>query len=171
MELPAIVLRADAALAPSWWAGWDARRLWTPRWGTPQPLWLSYRIFLALYALVVSSVGRAITTETSDRYIAYLTNQSVWLTVCYLWCQVAVGVCVAARPSLRDVLEPAAATPEPHVALTPLQRAAWVGLARATQLLWCIALPFEIAVVTMYWLLLASPQPTTITTWSNMCVV
>ena len=169
-ELPAILLRADAYLAPAWWAPWDARRLWTPRWGTPAPLWLAYRALLALYAVVVSSIGRAIFVGTSERYMAYLTYQSVWLTVCYLCCQAAVAACVAAWPSLRDALEPSAGTPAPHVTLSPLQRAAWVGLARATQLLWCIALPFEAAVVTMYWLLLATPEPDQLRTWSNMCV-
>ena len=170
-QLPAIALRADAYLAPAFWTDFDFQRLWTPRWGTPSAAWLGYRLFLALYALIVSSIGRAISEDTSNRYIAYLTYQSVWLTVCYLWCQLAVAACVAAWPSLRDVLEPGVKTPLPHVVLTPLQRAAWVGLARATQLLWCISLPFEVAVVTMYWLLLASPQPDVLNTWSNVCVL
>ena len=168
MELPAFLLRADAALAPAWWGGWDARRLWTPRWGTPQTVWLSYRLFFALYALVVSSIGRAISTETSDRYIAYLTLQGVWLAVCYLWCQVAVGACVAVWPSLRDIVEPTVGTPQPHVTLAPLQRAAWVGLVRATQLLWCIALPFEVSIVITYWLLLAEPDTSQINYWANV---
>jgi hypothetical protein len=129
---------------------------------------LAFRVFLALYAITVSAIDRAISREESHRYIAYLTIQGVWLTVCYLSCNAVVNVCVRLWPSLRDVVEPTVGTPEPHVALSPLQRAAWVGLVRATQLLWSIALPFEGVIVLLYWLLLASPQPSQLRYWDNI---
>ena len=156
------------AINAVFWARWDARRLWTSRWAPGRPkLWLAFRVFLALYALIVSSIDKQISDTPDAKYIAWLTVQSLWLTVCYLTCNAIVNACTLAWPSLRDALEPGCATPQPHVALTPLQRAAWVGLARATQLLWCIAVPFEVVVVTLYWLLLATPHYTTLSTWDN----
>ena len=150
------------------WGSWDARRLWTSRFAPERPaLWLLYRALVFLYSLSVSIVDRAISAEPSHRYIAYLTVQGVWLTVCYFTCALLVTACVAAWPSLRDALEPACATPQPHVALSRPARLAWVGLGRATQLLWCVALPFEVVIVTLYWLLLATPKNSALAAWDN----
>ena len=81
------------------------RRLWTSKLALARPaLFLSFRIFVALYAIVVSAIDKAISTEQSHRYIAYLTVQGVWLTVCYLTCNALVNVCVWRWPLLSVVV-------------------------------------------------------------------
>ena len=169
VELPVFLRRFDAVTAPFFWSRWSPSRLWTFWLFPSRPFaWLFFRVFLALYAIVVSSIDRAISSEPSHRYIAFLTLQGVWITVCYLTCNALVNLCVSKWPFLRDVAEPPVDAPPPSTLLPPLARAAWVGLVRATQLLFCIAVPFESSIVLLYWLLLRSPQPNELRFWDNI---
>jgi hypothetical protein len=133
-------------------AAWDARRLHAPRFAPcgaarAASLHLAWRLFLAAYALTVSVVDRAASTEPG-RYASYLTVHGVWLTVAYFLCAALTAALAAWRPAL-------------------LKTRAHALHARATQLLFAIAVPFQLVIVTLYWLLLATPQPSAFRAWDN----
>lgn len=137
-------------LSPS---AWDSRRTFAPRFhllGSPDSngaLFLFWRLFLAAYCLSVSVVNRAISVDS--HYSAYLTVHSVWLVTAYFLSSALTAVLARCAPSLL-------ATP------------AHALHARATQLIFSMAVPFQLVVVTLYWLLLASPQPNALRTWDNI---
>ena len=130
---------------------WDPRRLHAPRFalcGAASGVHLAWRMLLAAYALSVSLVNRAAATEPA-RYAAYLTVHGVWLTVAYFVCAALTAALAAWRPAL-------------------LKTRAHGLHARATQLLFAIAVPFQLVIVTLYWLLLAAPQPNAFRAWDNI---
>jgi hypothetical protein len=138
-------------------------------------LWLVYRVLIALYALSVSIVDRTMVSYGSNKYTAYLTIQGVWLTVCYLLCSLLCSLLVRQWPELYAELLPAGseAVEQQRAGWDRKRRALyllWVGLVRATQLLFCIALPFQVVIVTLYWSLLAHTQsfPTAVGYWDNL---
>lgn len=166
----------------TFWGAWDPRRIWAPRHylaclskETSVNLWLVYRVLIALYALSVSIVDRTMVSYGSNKYTAYLTIQGVWLTVCYLLCSMLCFLLVYQWPELyAELLPPGSEAVEQQRAGWDRQRRAlhllWVGLVRATQLLFCIALPFQVVIVSLYWSLLAQTQsfPTAVGYWDNL---
>lgn len=132
---------------------WDARRLYAPRVhlfssarasGQAHLLW---KAFLVAYSLSVSIVNADL--QGGPRYMTYLTVHGVWLTVAYF---IASAACAATA----------------HWAPALAQTPAYALHARATQLLFAIALPFQLVIVTLYWLLLAQAQPSPLYVWDNL---
>ena len=157
--VPSLMARADAFLGlPSF----DRRRLWAPRFrgAAASRLHLCWRIFAFAYALSVSAFDASL--FVGGRYLEYLTVQSVWTVVAYFALQLALHVAVRARPALGA----GARFDELSLARGPAA-AAWAAAQRAALVLFTIAVSFELVVVVLYWLLLASPQPSPLRAWDN----
>lgn len=146
----------------------DARRIWAPRFilpglsrATTARAQLAARGFLFIYTFAVSLADRAITT-TPGLDGAYLTLWGVWLVVAY--------TLLAFSASLVAHLHPAVgACADPHAApLPPRARAAWAALITATRVTFSLAVTLQLVVVVVYWVLLATPKPTTLLAWSNV---
>ncbi|RYG45298.1 hypothetical protein EON67_10740 [archaeon] len=112
-----------------------------------------------------SCTTRACRCRSSDKgkHISYLTLLSAWLTIFYLtFCilQSCIVLYLLRRAPtesayIQQLCDPGAADSEQHAKLTRAQRA-HLHLMRGTQVLLDIALPFEGAVIILFWALLYS---------------
>lgn len=135
-----------------WWGvgpSWDARRIYAPRFHTSGALHLCWRIFLAVYSISVSIENTVL--NGGPRYLSYLTNQGIWLTVSYFVFSALASLVVY------------------FIKGAPTQGGkAWRHLEIFIQLLFSIALPMQLVIVVLYWLLLAAPQVSALRTWDNL---
>jgi len=107
-----------------------------------------WKLFLAAYSFGVSVEN--VVLHDNARYLAFLTNQGIWLTISYFIFSALASVVVRFTPSLS------------------VDNHAWRLFLMVTQLLFSISLPIQLVIVTLYWLLLASPQPSSLLYWDNL---
>jgi hypothetical protein len=147
----------------------DARRLWAPRFHpaslsqrTGGLIQLCIRAFLFLYAFCLSVWNRT-RSNTTDYDAAYLTYWGVWLVVFHFFGAFVCSLIAWVRPDTGSCADP-------HDApfSSPYQRKAWIALIKITRLIFSIAVPVQLVIVVIYWLLLASPQSDDLEAWSNI---
>ena len=147
----------------------DARRLWAPRFHpasltqrTGGLIQLCIRGFLFLYAFCLSVWNRT-RSNTTDFDASYLTYWGVWLVVFHFACAFVCSVVAYVRPDVGSCADPQEAPFS-----KPYQRKAWIALVKITRLMFSIAVPLQLVIVVIYWLLLAQPQADDLETWSNI---
>ena len=143
---------------------YDRRRIWTPRfiinkWSNFA--WVLWRFLSFLYVISVSIFNVEI-SDSKSRYFTFLTTQSIWLVVSYFSLALACTIIVLLQPSLGKgaLIDPLRCSCEKSFF--------WSAMQRACVLIFSIAVPFQLVVVTLYWLLLASPFPDAVETWNNI---
>jgi hypothetical protein len=144
---------------------YDRRRIWTPRFiigSWSNFAWVSWRVFSFLYVISVSTFN-VIISHSASRYFTFLTTQSLWLVVSYFSLALACTIVVLLQPSLGK-----GAVIEPLRCNNTMSSFLWSAMQRACVLIFSIAVPFQLVVVTLYWLLLATPFPNPEETWNNI---
>lgn len=144
--------------------GFDRRRIWTPRFvigAYSHFAWLAWRTVSFLYIFAVSILNATL-SENPSRYLSYLTTQSVWLVVVYFGLALGSSLLVISYPTLGQ-----GAGIGPLCIGTRGARA-WSGMQRLTILVFNIAVPFQLVVVVLYWVLLAKPFPDALESWNNV---
>lgn len=149
----------------------DVRRVWSPRWaccaccsrrsaGAAQ---LLIRGLLALWTFGTSLWNRIEFRQGDGGGLdtAYLTYWGVWLTVFYTATAFACSLVAFFRPDVGACADPRSAP------LPPRMRTAWVALVSSSTILFSIATAVELVVVFIYWVLLAEPHYTILSTWNN----
>ena len=145
---------------------YDRRRIWTPRFiigSWSNFAWVSWRVFSFLYVISVSIFNVEI-SHSASRYFTFLTTQSLWLVVSYFSLALACTIIVLLQPLLGKgaVIDPLRCNN------TRMTSCLWSAMQRACVLIFSIAVPFQLVVVTLYWLLLATPFPNPEETWNNI---
>jgi len=142
-----------------WWSSYDFRRLWTPRFllkneRTSALIYLIIRSIATAFLFSTAVFDASETNSTPSFYIAFLTIQGVWLTICYFVSVTLLSFVTFLKPYLCNYSNPA--VPEPKV----WHEYIYYGWLRATHVLFEIALCYEFIIVVLYWTLLSGNHVT-----------
>lgn len=146
------------------WARFDHRRLWTPRFVGSFPLeravfiTLFLRTILAGYIFAEVIFDRATSRSDDEKYLSYLTVHGIILVAVYFLGATLIGWVVYSQRNSPTIISSSSGAglflpsqcKEPH-----MLKYAWIGLVRATQLIWSLALTYQLIIVVLYWVLLA----------------
>ena len=166
---PSVHARCDAFWQ---WPSFDERRLWSPspRFRPFASTRANALALLAARAVLLAFAGAATiqstffftVRESSEHFIAFMSNQGEWLVVVALFTQLVLTAAAVARVEWRSdaigaLLMPAAAddADAPAVPAAPSLAALFVlGWKRAALVLVEIAVVYDSVVVLLFWLLL-----------------
>lgn len=160
MDGQSIHARCDAFWG---WDRWDPRRLWVARFTCGTTLAISSRRLLAwrtVVALYIFCAGAWLVYDQPNSYgfyASYLTIQGMWLTICYFVSASVLGAVTWYAPSAG-----AKALASDSKSLIEL---AYLGWVRATQILFELAVCYQLVIVVLYWILLAGDHPTSLSWW------
>lgn len=142
-----------------WWSPYDFRRLWTPRFMIYNEhlsgfLYLLGRLIATSYLFSTAVFDASETNATPGFYIAFLTIQGVWLTICYFVSVTLLSFVTYVKPYLCNYSNPVIPHPSHWT------HYAYCGWLRATHVLFEIAICYELIIVALYWTLLAGNHVT-----------